>query len=143
MTEQCYYQTTLCDGRLWTCRTCQQRFCETHTHTTSKGLNLECVACEKARLEQENEIDIITLPVGDIEICVSAGGCAGVTCPLLDGMQETHESLDEVYALEYAKGQRDALYSMLLAHAVAGINMLDPNYLKGVQAVFDSIVNSL
>ena len=50
----CYYdEPSICHGRTWKCRTCGERFCQTHWHETSKGKNVECVACEGARKERE------------------------------------------------------------------------------------------
>ncbi len=52
--EQCYYQDpSFCKGEIWQCQTCEQDFCEAHFHNTEKGDNVECVACESERLEEE------------------------------------------------------------------------------------------
>jgi hypothetical protein len=53
---KCYYDNELCDYEqgLWQCQTCKEWFCFAHSHTTEKGKNVECVACERARVEQEN-----------------------------------------------------------------------------------------
>jgi len=46
----CYYnETSFCHGRLWTCKTCGEKFCAEHWHETDKGLKVECVACEYDR----------------------------------------------------------------------------------------------
>jgi hypothetical protein len=50
--EGCYYEDPMCDGRLWTCATCKADFCsDVHHNKTEKGTNVECVNCERARLE--------------------------------------------------------------------------------------------
>jgi hypothetical protein len=52
-TDECYYgDPGVCSGDLWTCRTCGNRYCETHNHVTSKGENVECVACERERKDE-------------------------------------------------------------------------------------------
>ena len=38
-----------------------EEFCEEHSHSTDKGDNVECVACEKARLKEEDKT--FTVPV--------------------------------------------------------------------------------
>lgn len=49
--EKCYYNNELCAGVLWECSTCGESFCQTHWHQTDLGYEVECVACERERLE--------------------------------------------------------------------------------------------
>lgn len=50
----CYYRNEqFCRGELWTCITCGEDYCEQHNHTTALGNNVECVACERERLNAE------------------------------------------------------------------------------------------
>lgn len=51
--DTCYYATPDCEGDLWTCQSCGEQFCQTHWHQTDKGTNVECVACERVRREQQ------------------------------------------------------------------------------------------
>jgi hypothetical protein len=52
-TDECYYgDPGVCSGDLWECKTCGNRYCETHNHVTSKGANVECVACERERKDE-------------------------------------------------------------------------------------------
>ena len=51
MTQTCYYDSELCNGKLWRCKTCGEWFCETHWHETDLGRNVECVACERKRVK--------------------------------------------------------------------------------------------
>lgn len=53
--DGCYYGEPACHGRLWTCRTCKNKYCQLHWHETSKGRNVECVVCERERKEAEKE----------------------------------------------------------------------------------------
>ena len=55
--HRCYYDNELCLylGGLWECKTCGDRFCHFHEHSTSLGDNVECVACEYARRQQEED----------------------------------------------------------------------------------------
>lgn len=55
MSRRCYYDNQLCDyiEGLWKCLTCGEMFCHFHNHVTSKGENVECVGCERIRLENE------------------------------------------------------------------------------------------
>ena len=48
--NDCYYgDPVVCEGDTWACLTCGESFCEAHGHTTDKGVNVECVACERER----------------------------------------------------------------------------------------------
>ena len=51
--KDCYYNNEFCQGDTWECLTCGENFCEGHCHSTDKGDNIECVACERTRLEDE------------------------------------------------------------------------------------------
>jgi hypothetical protein len=51
--DECYYSNTACTGYLWECETCGESYCEEHSHETDKGANVECVACERERIQQE------------------------------------------------------------------------------------------
>lgn len=49
----CYFGTPDCEGPLWTCQTCGEKFCQYHFHETTAGYNVECAGCEYNRKEQE------------------------------------------------------------------------------------------
>lgn len=53
---RCYHDTPECKGELWQCQTCGELFCQTHWHETSKGRNVECVACERQRRRREKGV---------------------------------------------------------------------------------------
>jgi hypothetical protein len=57
MGKRCYYDNEFCDYErgLWQCQTCGEWFCYAHDHMTSKGVNVECVACEYQREQKEFE----------------------------------------------------------------------------------------
>lgn len=48
---RCHYNTPDCAGPVWTCRSCKNEFCTTHTNVTSLGANVECPECEDKRLD--------------------------------------------------------------------------------------------
>lgn len=51
---RCHYDGAKCDSKLWECLTCRDLFCtRMHSHSTSKGENVECVMCERQRKEDE------------------------------------------------------------------------------------------
>ena len=52
---KCYYDNEQCEGQLWQCQTCGGWYCQWHGHVTGKGTNVECVACEYSRKEEEEE----------------------------------------------------------------------------------------
>lgn len=52
---KCYYDNSQCAGHLWQCQTCREWFCQTHSHVTDKGNNVECVACERERNEKDDK----------------------------------------------------------------------------------------
>jgi hypothetical protein len=52
--DSCYFaDQQVCTGELWECLTCREHYCQKHWHRTSKGENVECVACERARTDAE------------------------------------------------------------------------------------------
>lgn len=56
--DRCYYDNEKCEGELWECQTCGEQFCQAHNHVTSKGVNVECVGCERTRIgDDPNELD--------------------------------------------------------------------------------------
>ena len=55
-TIECYYKDPdVCSDETWECETCNETFCTNHGHVTSKGTNVECVACEHQRKEEAGE----------------------------------------------------------------------------------------
>lgn len=53
--RHCYYHDDkVCEGKVWECETCHEFFCNAHSHTTDKGNNVECVACERVRNEKND-----------------------------------------------------------------------------------------
>ena len=50
---KCYYDNDVCEGELWECETCHESYCAFHSHQTDKGFNVECVACERARIDRD------------------------------------------------------------------------------------------
>lgn len=71
MSDKCYYNNDECGGALWFCRTCKEWFCESHNHTTEKGVNVECVSCERNRLEKEPKMVSFDFSI-DTMVCVTA-----------------------------------------------------------------------
>lgn len=53
--SKCYYYGRSCDYRqgVWQCQTCKEWYCYYHDHDTALGYCVECVACERERLERE------------------------------------------------------------------------------------------
>lgn len=51
----CYFDTEHCEGDLWECKTCGEKFCQYHSHVTEKGKNVECCACEYNREDFERD----------------------------------------------------------------------------------------
>lgn len=49
----CYYDDPdTCSKETWTCLTCGTEYCTEHRHCTDEGENVECVVCERERLEK-------------------------------------------------------------------------------------------
>lgn len=55
MMNSCYYNTAVCAGTTWRCRTCGEQFCSHHNHTSDLGHNTECVSCESDRKTREKQ----------------------------------------------------------------------------------------
>lgn len=52
----CYYRSEGCSTDTWECVSCHELYCEEHGHSTSMGTNIECVACERVRIDDAEEI---------------------------------------------------------------------------------------
>jgi hypothetical protein len=84
---------------------------------------------------------IISIPELGIELQIKGKSgtiLKGVKEINLEGMnpEETEESKELCGAL-------DAVDSLILAHACAGINVKDPKYIEGVQVTLEAIANNL
>jgi hypothetical protein len=86
-------------------------------------------------------VRVIQLPIEGITVTLDGQGGA-VTSDLDRGKEapESTEDLDEEGACDAYK---DALYTLMLAHAQAGIDVTTPEYLTGVQAVVDTMTKAL
>lgn len=63
--EYCYYADPfVCDGESWECLTCHEHYCQAHYHQTDKGVNVECVACERNRMDQRDEPSLFAQKAG-------------------------------------------------------------------------------
>lgn len=52
---ECYYgDVDYCSNETWECESCNTIYCTEHNHATDRGHNVECAACERERLEGEN-----------------------------------------------------------------------------------------
>jgi hypothetical protein len=68
------------------------------------------------------------------------------SCDQSQGLPEGEEELeseDEVYARLQYNASVDALESAMLAHAVAGIDVKKPEYVKGVETALEAVANRL
>ncbi len=54
---RCYYDDPECNYHrgLWQCKSCLCWFCYTHNHSTCLGDNVECVVCERVRIEGDDD----------------------------------------------------------------------------------------
>lgn len=76
---------------------------------------------------------IITLPIYGIIVTFFVGGSATIKSDLHDGTAQTiHAQYDAAM---------NAVESMILAHAVAGIDIESPAYLEGIETAVDKIFN--
>lgn len=61
---KCYYaDPNMCGGELWDCQTCKEWFCQFHTHMTELGYQVECVACERTRIEANHPDNFVMADV--------------------------------------------------------------------------------
>lgn len=56
MTTECYYKSDECSTDTWECVSCNTLYCEEHGHTSMMGTNVECVSCERVRIDEAEEI---------------------------------------------------------------------------------------
>lgn len=51
---KCYYENPdFCSAEVWERETCGETYCTNHFHDTEKGNNVECVICERNRIEKD------------------------------------------------------------------------------------------
>jgi len=82
-----------------------------------------------------NTDKIIELPCYDLVIHVTGERTGFVTSNLLDGGDEDEDNAEYNAAV-------DALVGLILAHALAGINVTTPAYIEGIETVVESITNA-
>jgi len=63
-------------------------------------------------------------------------------CHYSQGVLEDGESDDDVRNRLRFHGMMDALESMILAHACAGIDVTDPDYIEGIEIAVDACGNN-
>lgn len=87
---------------------------------------------------------VIKLPVENITVKLYGNGGSITGFDLGEKPKDVDNAdamgMDSVI-YEIAWAGKDALFTMILAHAQAGIDVTAPEYLIGVQAVVDSIFN--
>jgi len=79
---KCYYDDNSCSDALWMCEDCEDWFCGRHSHTTMLGKDVECAACERARIEEGSFVDTADLRVRAL---------AHVTGESLEDIQEDYD----------------------------------------------------
>ena len=87
-------------------------------------------------------------PLGDIvcdpDIYATCVKCGRQNClyqcdgSLIGQVEEEEEVVDRIRG----NGAIDAILSLILAHACAGIDIESPAYLEGIETAFDAIANS-
>jgi len=55
MTDCYYYRLNGCSDETWECVSCHELYCDEHGHTSMMGANIECVFCERERLDHAAE----------------------------------------------------------------------------------------
>lgn len=88
------------------------------------------------RSTSEDGTTLITLPVFNILITISPdGGGGSITSTDLKTEHEDEE--DELY-----NAAMDGIESMILAHAIAGVDVESPAYLEGIETAVEGCANN-
>ena len=83
----------------------------------------------------------IKLPIHDIIVQITKNGSASIVSDLHDNIEDDWDDLDpETRDYESAI---NALESLILAHAVARVNIEDPTYIKGIDTAVTAIANNV
>lgn len=86
-------------------------------------------------------MSIIHIPELGIELQITEGNGS-----IIRGIKEINLaglSLEEIEESKELCGALDAIESLILAHACAGINVKNPKYIEGVQVTLDAVANNL
>ena len=75
----------------------------------------------------------IKLPCYEIKVEIENGG--GTICSNL--------KTDSISTNDPYNPCIDALESLILAHAIAGVNIEDPAYIEGIETAVDAIINNI
>lgn len=102
MNAACYYNdASTCSGSLWVCRSCGESFCQGHGHDSLAGINVECVACERARV-LASVYSVPHATANDSEIGLEAYPTAPKTCGSTPGPWLHRRDRLEVWTAESA-----------------------------------------
>ena len=85
-------------------------------------------------------IKIIKLPVGGIEVSLAQSGDATITSELHEEPSCVSEGIEN-YRSEY-DAAIDGLESLILAHACAGIDISQTEYVEGIRTAVEAITNN-
>lgn len=84
----------------------------------------------------KNGNTIITLPVFNILITITPdGGGGSISSPQLKTEHEDEE--DELY-----NAAMDGIEAMILAHAIAGVDVESPAYIEGIETAVEGCANN-
>ncbi len=84
---------------------------------------------------EHNGITLISLPIYNILITLTSDGGGSITSTDLKTEHEDEE--DELY-----NAAMDGIESMILAHAIAGIDVESPAYLEGIEVAVESCASN-
>ncbi len=83
----------------------------------------------------------IRLPIHGIIIQIEKNGAGAIVSDLHENVEDDWHDLDP--ETRDSESAVNVLESLILAHAVAGVNIESPEYLKGIEIAIDAITNNL
>lgn len=83
---------------------------------------------------------IISLPVGNILITITPDGGGGSI--ISDLHERVSDEIDDDESYTAYNSAIDGVESMILAHAIAGVDVESTEYLEGIESAFDAIGNN-
>ena len=95
------------------------------------------------RSTNEDGTTLITLPVFNILITITPdGGGGSITSDIHEDEVGREHSDEDISEADLFNAAMDGIESMILAHAIAGVDVESPAYLEGIETAVEGCANN-
>jgi len=113
--------------------------CEHCGHEYDRHIGSECPNCGHNNHDQMVEIKTYTIPKFEITVTVSENGLGEISSGLKEVLIGSEPSENDFEIL----GAVQALESLILGHACAGLDISSPAYVAGLETSLEALANNL